>query len=108
MSGGHFEYNQWKIDQIAEDIRSELEHMGKPKSKEELYMSDEWYQKYPEEMLNLDYSEKTKKEFKKAYKILKQAYVYAQRIDWLLSGDDGEETFHKRLKEDLDNLNKKK
>ena len=29
-----------------------------------------------------------------------------QRIDNLLSGDDGEETFLKRLKEDLDKLNK--
>ena len=35
---------------------------------------------------------------------LKEAYVYAQRIDWLLSGDDGEETFIERLKEDLDKL----
>lgn len=35
---------------------------------------------------------------------MKQAEVYAQRIDWLLSGDDGEESFHERLKEDLDKL----
>jgi len=25
-----------------------------------------------------------------------------QRIDWFLSGDDNEETFHKRLKQQLD------
>ena len=25
-------------------------------------------------------------------------------IDWLLSGDDGEEEFHQRLKEDLENF----
>jgi hypothetical protein len=29
------------------------------------------------------------------------AKIYAQRVDWFLSGDDGEETFHERLKEDL-------
>ena len=52
------------------------------------------------------YSKETIKEFKKGLNILRKAYVYAQRIDWLLSGDDGEESFHKRLKEDLDNLKK--
>ena len=36
--------------------------------------------------------------------ILKQAEIYAQRIDWLLSGDDGEESFHERLKEELEEL----
>lgn len=50
------------------------------------------------------YSKETIKEFKKAVKYLKKAQIYAQRIDWLLSGDDGEETFHKRLKEDLEKL----
>lgn len=34
----------------------------------------------------------------------KKAYIYAQRIDWLLSGDDGEKSFHKRLKEELQQL----
>lgn len=28
-----------------------------------------------------------------------------QRIDWLIAGDDGEETFHRRLKEDLEKNN---
>jgi hypothetical protein len=32
------------------------------------------------------------------------AEIYAQRIDWLLSGDDGEDSFRKRLKEDLERL----
>lgn len=46
-------------------------------------------------------------EFKKGLKILKTAAVYAQRIDWLLSGDDGEESFKERLKEELDELESK-
>ena len=54
------------------------------------------------------YSKETIKEFKKGLAILKKAYVYAQRIDWLLSADDGEESFHRKLKEDLDNLKNKK
>lgn len=46
-------------------------------------------------------------EFKKGLKILKMAYIYAQRIDWLLSGDDGEDSFKKRLKEELAELESK-
>ena len=46
-------------------------------------------------------------ELKKGVKILKTAAIYAQRIDWLLSGDDGEESFKERLKEELDELESK-
>ena len=44
-------------------------------------------------------------EFKKAMVCLKMAYVYAQRIDWLVSGDDGEDSFHRRLKNELEKVN---
>jgi hypothetical protein len=47
------------------------------------------------------YTPETIAEFEKAVKVLKLAYVYAQRIDWLLSGDDGEDSFHKRLQAQL-------
>ena len=40
-------------------------------------------------------------EFKNAVKHLRVAEIYAQRVDWLLSGDDGEDTFIERLKSDL-------
>ena len=51
-----------------------------------------------------DYSEETIKEFRKGVAILKKAQVYANRIDWLMSGDDGENNFHQRLKEKLKEL----
>lgn len=51
-----------------------------------------------------DYSEETIKEFRKGVGILKKAQVYANRIDWLMSGDDGEDNFHQRLKEKLKEL----
>jgi hypothetical protein len=41
---------------------------------------------------------------KEGIEVLKRAQIYAQRIDWLLSGDDGIETFFERLEEDLNNL----
>ena len=36
MSGGTFDYNQYKIRQIWEDIQQELDKQGKEKSKEDL------------------------------------------------------------------------
>jgi hypothetical protein len=108
MSGGHFDYDQHKIGTIAESIQSVIDKNGKKKTDEELqnssWSNSEWYSKYPEETYHHKYSDEVINEFKKGVELLKQAQVYAQRIDWLLSGDDGEETFLKRLKEDLNKL----
>jgi hypothetical protein len=104
MSGGHFFYKQYEIQTIADSIQSELDGMGKEIPEEDRCYDNEWYAKYPEDKLNPVYSEETIKEFKEAVSLLKRAGVYAQRIDWFLSGDDGEETFHERLKEDLEKL----
>ena len=46
----------------------------------------------------------TIKEFKKGIKLIKMADIYMHRMDYLLSGDDGEDNFHRRLREDLNNL----
>jgi len=50
------------------------------------------------------YSDETIQEFKLAVWYLRRAVTYTQRIDWLLADDDGEETFHQRLKKDLEKL----
>jgi len=84
---------QYQLDQIADDIVDVIYY----NDSEEL---DEWEQKK-----GAGYKEETIQEFKLAVWHLQQALVYAQRIDWLLAGDDGEESFHKRLKEDLEKLN---
>ena len=67
MSGGHFDYDQYRINEIASQLKEDI-----------LFMKDK-------------YEENTIKEFKEAYKLLKKAAVYVERIDYLLSGDDGEE-----------------
>ena len=87
MSGGHFEYNQYRIS----DIICGIERLLEREKTEEL---DEWG-----DPISYGYSEETLKEFKKGIEILKLAEHYAHRIDWLVSGDDSEESFHKRLKE---------
>ena len=51
-----------------------------------------------------DYTPETIAEFRKCIELLKKASVYAQRIDWLISCDDSEDSFHERLEEDLKGL----
>lgn len=104
MSGGAFEYKQYHIREIHETIQSELERMGKPKTKENLLSDREYYKKYPEELNWPIESDEVVNAYKTAIELLKKAEVYAQRIDWYMSGDDGEESFLRRLKEDLEKL----
>lgn len=47
------------------------------------------------------YRFQTLQQMKRAVKTLRKAAVYAQRIDWLLSGGDSEESFMARLISDL-------
>ena len=102
MSGGAFEYSQYKIRDIHEEIQSRLERMGKELPKEQLrYFDKDYLDKYPEERFYADESEEVKKIFKEGIEILKRAEIYAQRIDWFLSGDDGEDSLIRRLKDDL-------
>jgi hypothetical protein len=43
------------------------------------------------------YSPETIAEFNEAVRLLRRAYIYVQRIDWLVCGDDTPAAFHKRL-----------
>ena len=109
MSGGTFNYNQRIIRYIADEVEQEIAKSGKPKSKRELkeegwYRDSLWYEKYPEDLNHYKLRDDVMEEFKKGYEMLRKAEVYAQRIDWLLAGDDGEESFIERLKEELDAL----
>ena len=47
------------------------------------------------------YERKTMEIMKRAVYVLRMAHIYAQRVDWMLSGDDGEETLAVRLDEEL-------
>jgi hypothetical protein len=109
MSGGHFEYQQHRINDIIESIEEQIDKSGREKTKEELRewggYDPEYYKKYPDEKFYYKYSDEIINEFKIGVKKLKEAYIYAQRIDWLLSGDDGPETFLTRLKEELNEKN---
>lgn len=84
MSGGYFDYVQHSLEDTIEV-----------------------FERFVEKELRVDgheYSEETVKEILIGLTHLEFAKTYLHRIDWLLSGDDGEESFHERLKEDLDKL----
>lgn len=78
MSGGYFDYQQ----RLIQDIEQSIGRAG----------------------ASFELSAEAETAFLEARKALRVAYVYAQRIDWLLCGDDDEEAFHRRLKEDLAKL----
>jgi len=100
MSGGHFDYKQYEMGYIADSIENEIYKNGRKLTDEERedHFSDvEYFYEYPEEVID---------KFKLAVKYIRVAEIYANRIDWLLSGDDGEENFLHRLNNELDEIHK--
>ena len=82
MSGGHFNCGQFNIEIAADEIDSLID-------------------------ANDIYSDETIEKFRQAAKVVRQAALMVHRIDWLVSGDDGEDTFHARWKEDMAALDRK-
>jgi hypothetical protein len=108
MSGGHWGYIQHRFTDVAEDIDDLIKLNGKLKSEEELkensWYDEDWYNKYPEDRCHYEYNKDVIEQFKKAAHAVRIAQIYIQRVDWLLSGDDGEEAFLKRIDKDLKEL----
>ena len=78
MSGGYFNYKQFELQKLADEIEQlALENA-----------TQDWDEPY---------SPETIAEFNEAVRLLRRAYIYVQRIDWLVSCDDNEATFNKRL-----------
>jgi hypothetical protein len=92
MSGGYFDYQQYQIAQIADDIEMVIENNDCQRLNE-----------YGDRV-GRGYSFATIARFREAVQALRLAQVYAQRIDWLLSDDDGEDSFSRRLESDLRGL----
>ena len=108
MSGGAFDYNQYKIGYIADSIEDRIEKNGRLKTREELkeegWRDSNWYKDYPEDLSHHEWRQDVIEKFKEAVYHLRLAEAYAHRVDWLLSGDDGEDGFLRRLTEDITNI----
>ena len=96
MSGGHFDYIQYRLQDTIESIKDAI---YKNDQKPDWVNQEDW-----DKLGTESYRKETLEEFKKALKLISKAQVYIHRIDWLLSGDDSESSFHERLKEDLEEL----
>lgn len=104
MSGGRLSnYHEYWTEVVADNIVDVINRNKKERSHYEQWELDENGEPKGQYKYEYDFSDETINEFKNAVKYLRLAYTYATRIDWLISGDDGEETFHERLKEDLGN-----
>lgn len=95
MSGGHFNYKQYELGYIVDDIQQIVLSYEEDRI-------DEYGEKYRER-----YTAEEIAKFKEGMYFLEKALVYAQRIDWLLSGDDGADSFFRRLDHELSELDKK-
>lgn len=89
MSGGYFDYAQSYIGYIADEIAQIV-------ADNDDTTPDEYGNP-----VGRGYSAETIARLVEAERVLRIAHVYAQRADWLLSGDDGEEAFHRRLAAEL-------
>ena len=92
MSGGAFCYKQYVLHDIADQIQNVIDNNSSTEK-------NEWGENkghgYPPAVIE---------ELAIGVRMLRRAHVYAQRADWLLSCDDGEDTFLTRLREGLEKL----
>jgi len=89
MSGGRFDHRQYIICDIAEEIQHVID-MNDDES------INEWGNRR-----GRGYSPEVVARLQEGVRALRIAHVYAQRADWLLSDDDSEESFLRRLENEL-------
>jgi hypothetical protein len=98
MSGGTFRYHESRIEGMADYVRrTYLKHKSKEWVEFVQTQKSEWFKPYSKETLAI---------FKKAYKVLRTAYIYAKCIDYLEAGDYGEDSFKENLKFMTDELDR--
>ena len=84
MSGGTFDYNQYIFTDAVETIEIAIKQNN---------VKDEWG------YCN-DYNPETLRLFEIAKVNITQAAAMMQRVDWLMAGDDGEDSFKERWEEE--------
>lgn len=93
MSGGHWDYIQHQFSGVSHDVE-DLLRVGR-RSQEEL--EDAIYDKFETTSQYYDFMV----QLQNTKKVVDEAVTYVQRLDWLLSGDDGVGSYFERLKEEL-------
>lgn len=96
MNGGHFDYKQYMFD----DIVSKIERLIRDNKSTE---TDEHG-----EVIGTFFSQEVLDRFREAVYFLKKVKIYVHRIDYLVSCDDGEETFLEELDVDLNKFKRER
>ena len=100
MSGGHFNYKQYEIGIIADEIERYILRCENKVPKDWGEEDDNgkyvpYVHEEPEEILN---------RMKEGLMYLRKAYIFTHEIDYYLSCDTGPESFIERLEEELSKL----
>lgn len=90
MSGGRFDYIQYRISQAADEVNQYIRRCESDERDEYGYKPE--------------YSPETLQKFRECELTLRKASVMLHRVDYLASGDDGEDSFHSRLDKELSEL----
>ena len=90
MSGGKFDYIQYRIFQVADELDQYIRNCISCVPDENDYSPG--------------YSPEVIDRFKQCERTLRVAATMLHRVDWLASGDDSEESFHERWYEELNKL----
>ena len=96
MSGGVFKYREMHIEEIAECIRN-IYVKQKKKWVAWARNEDTYFTPHTKEVLTV---------YKKAYKALRMAHIYAKAVDYLEAGDYSDEDFLSKVNSQLENLDK--
>lgn len=100
MSGGHYQYKYYYIQELADDIEREFANNGK-------YMAPDWSRPNPEahkieydhlEGANDKQRKQTLTEVKSLITDLRNCAKRAKDFEWFMSGDTGVETYLKIIK----------
>ena len=95
MSGGFFEYKQYALEDIKEKVEDVLNQVNTKPNLVDMLSEDFNLYNYVEDKEAFNLVCKT------AMFYLDMSQVITQRLDWFLSGDDSEESFQKRMSEDM-------
>ncbi len=92
MSGGHFGgcgYDYYKVSQFADELEAEIGNNGRARQEDRTY-GEEWYPNHEPEVI--EYLKEQLPKLRKMAEIMRH-------IDYLYSGDHGDDSFMERVKE---------
>lgn len=113
MSGGSMDYIGFKIEEAASYVAGEIkriEQMSKKQIADEFRPCDIYIKEHPDRpyfRTAAGLRREALKRLRAAKRTLEEAAVYAIRVEWLTSYDDGYDGFILRTDEELEELKKK-